>query len=375
MKVCIVSLNIVPFFSDAPDRSFGGAETQAAFVAGALRACGHDVTLVVSDLRDPGHIPFPVENAFESGDGVPGLRFFHPRWTGIMDALARADCDVYYQRNVGMITGLTAIFCRRKNRAFVYGAGSDIDFDVPQRLLNGLRDRALFGYGLKTSDGFVVQNQYQMNEARKRFDKPMRLIPNGVIPLREAPPVVPNRVVWIGALRGLKRPELVVEMARRLPHIQFSVLGGSLQSEPQTARDIEAAATPLENIELRGRVPHVEVSQALADASLLLNTSSSEGFPNAYLEAWSHGRPVVTFNDVDGLIAKSGAGAVCGNLEEMVEAVRAIAGDSGTLRDMGERARAMITDNFSPEAIGPRYAGFFEELFDKRGRVQPGHPA
>src|SRR5512147_1291460 len=102
MKVCIVSLNLATYFDPTPRAKYGGAEVQAAFVARALRDQGVDVSLVVADLPSDVPVPYPVENAFRSHDGFPVLRFFHPRMTGINEALERADADVYYQRNAGM---------------------------------------------------------------------------------------------------------------------------------------------------------------------------------------------------------------------------------------------------------------------------------
>src|SRR5436190_2194972 len=120
MNVCIVSLNLAAYFDTTPRSKYGGAEVQAAFVARALRDQGVNVSLVVADLPDDIPVPYPVESAFRSGDGLPLVRFFHPRMTGINDALARANADIYYQRNAGMLTGLVAHFARQHGRVFVY---------------------------------------------------------------------------------------------------------------------------------------------------------------------------------------------------------------------------------------------------------------
>src|SRR6188474_206470 len=105
MKVCIVSLNIVPFFVRTPESKFGGAETQAGFLARAFESAGAKVTLVVANKKESDQLPYRTENAFASEDGVPGFRFFYPRMHGIAEAMHRADADVYYQRNAGAVTG------------------------------------------------------------------------------------------------------------------------------------------------------------------------------------------------------------------------------------------------------------------------------
>lgn len=364
MKVCIVSLNIVPYFDGDRSRFYGGAEVQGAFVAEALQGCGQHVTLVVSDLSRPDLIPFPVENAFESDAGIRGLRFFHPRWTGVVDALERADADVYYQHCAGMVTGLTAWFCRRNKRVFVYGAGSDVDFSARDVAVRGFRDRMVFRYGLRASHGFVVQNERQ-RAAAQAFQTPMKLIPTGVKPVDSVSDTPGSDIVWIGAMWTVKRPELFLELARRMPDKRFRVIGGG--GELAHRIDVEAAAMP--NVELVGRIPHNELGGVLRRAALLVNTSSVEGFPNAYLDAWNHGLPVVTFQDIDGMIRGEGVGAVCADLDDMVAAIRRLTESADELRAIRAAARTLVQERFSPRVIGPKYMKFFEELLNSSATV------
>ena len=357
MKVCIVSLNIVPLFDGDCSKLYGGAEVQAAFVADALTACGQDVSLVVADLSEPGLIPFATQNAYHSTDGVRGLRFFHPRWTGVMGALERADADIYYQRNAGMVTGLVASFGRRYGKPFVYGAGSDVDFSLRDVAIHGMRDRILHRYGLKKSRGFVVQNERQ-RAAAEHFQKPVRVIPNGTWPVAPKPDDGGDLVVWIGAMWRVKRPELFLELARRMPEKRFCFIGGGGELAPSIDAEIARAS----NVEMLGRLSRRQVSDVLRRTAVLVNTSSVEGFPNAFLEAWNHGVPVVTLNDVDGIIQQTGVGAVCAHVDEMVDAIRGLTTDRERARAIRARAAGLVRERFSPDVLGPRYVEFFEEL-------------
>ena len=367
MKVCIVSLNIVPLFVGDRDSLFGGAEVQASFVANALEACNQSVSMVVANLSDPGIIPYPVENAYDSSQGVPGLRCLHPRWTGLMGALERADADVYYQRNAGMVTGPVAMFCRQKGKVFVFGAGSDVDFSPSEVAITSIRDKVLYAYGLKKCSGFVVQNERQREAAERRFQKPIRVIPNGIRPDGVTRDSLRDTIVWIGAMWPVKRPELFLDLARRMPERKFIMIGGGGELVSQ----IRAEAEGLSNLTMMGRVPRSEIGGVLRNAAALVNTSSVEGFPNAFLEAWNSGVPVVTFNDVDGIIRQEGVGAVCASMDEMVGAIRALA-DNNTSQAMREQARKIARERFSPEVLGPRYVEFFEELLQSKNTLAPG---
>jgi glycosyltransferase involved in cell wall biosynthesis len=120
---------------------------------------------------------------------------------------------------------------------------------------------------------------------------------------------------------------------------------------------------------MTGWKPHSEVIQMVRNASLVVNTSEVEGFPNVYLEAWNHGVPVVSFNDVDGLIREKDVGAICTGIDDMEATVRALLADDHRLRGMRERARHLAQDCFSPRALGPKYVDFFEALRTRHGRV------
>jgi glycosyltransferase involved in cell wall biosynthesis len=358
MKVCIVSLNIVPFFSGDRSKFYGGAEVQAVFVAEALKACGQQVSLVVSDLPEPELIPFPTFNAFDSAAGIRGLRFFHPRWSGIAKALQQADADLYYQRNAGMLTGLVGSFCKRNGRVFVYGAGSDVDFSPRDVAIQSMRDKILYNYGLNAANGFVVQNEYQRAAAQSRFNKPVRLISNGVRGDAATHNGDGDIIVWVGAMWKVKQPGLFLELASRMPEQKFCFIGRG----GELAAEVEAAASQHPNVRMLGRLSNAEVSEVLRRTAVLVNTSSVEGFPNAFLEAWSHGVPVASLNDVDDIIRTEQVGVVCSDIDTMASALRSLLADRAQYRATSERAVALVRKRFSSAVLGPRYVEFFEEL-------------
>ncbi len=370
MKVCIVSLNIVPFFVRTPESKFGGAETQAGFLARAFEAAGADVTLVVADRKASDRLPYSSENAFMSGEGVPGLRFFHPRTTGLVRAMERANADVYYQRNAGAVTGIASSFCRRRNRVFVYGAGSDTDFSFRHVIMAGgsqWRDRAIYMHGLRRASGIVVQNEQQAAACRVALKREPRVIPNGIASngprgAGERQPVV----AWVGALRDVKQPAVFLDLARRLPSVRFVMVGGPVDSDPGHAERIREDARSIPNLTLTGRVSQEEVSRILGESSVLVNTSRFEGFPNAFLEAWAAGVPIVSLIDVDDVLVREQVGVVCGDVGALAREVSSLMGDAVRLNTMGERARALVTRRYGADVLGPRYLEYFDELLAAR---------
>jgi glycosyltransferase involved in cell wall biosynthesis len=362
MKVCVVSLNLAAYFDSTPRSRYGGAEVQAAFVARALKEQGLDVSLVVADLPADVRIPYPARSAFGSRDGLPVLRFFHPRMTGINDALAHANADIYYQRNAGMLTGLVAHFARRNGRLFVYGAGSDTDFSVRDVLIDGFRDRMMFMYGLRRAHGVIVQNNAQLEVAKRSLTAPVTAISNGVLPVADVVLNANGPILWAGGLRPVKRPNLFIELARRFPSREFVMVGGSTTTEVDHAAATEKEARTVSNLRLTGWLPNSDVIREIARASVVVNTSVVEGFPNVYLEAWNHGVPVVSYNDVDGLLANEKLGALCTDLDDMEKKLRGLIENPTAMREAGQRGQRVIRQRFAPAVLGPQYVRFFASL-------------
>ena len=368
MKVCVVSLNIVPFFVRTPESKFGGAETQAGFLAGAFKSAGADVTLVVANKKEDEILPYPAHNAFFSRDGVPGLRFLHPRMSGIVAALERADADVYYQRNAGVVTGIAAWFCRKHGKVFVYGAGSDTDFSLRDVIMPNWRDRMLYMYGLRRADGIVVQNEQQAAACRTALGRSPRVIANGIASTQAGADEAAREpvVVWVGALREVKQPAVFLDLARRLPDVRFVMVGGPVPSDPAHAERIRADARSIPNLTLTGRVAQEEVARILGSASILVNTSRFEGFPNAFLEAWAAGVPIVSLVDVDGVLVRERIGVVCQDVDGLAREVATLMQDPARLREMGKRARDLVAQRYGADVLGPQYIRYFEELLASR---------
>lgn len=357
-----MSLNIVPYYRRSSSGQYGGAEVQTAVLAEAFAKAGADVSLVVRDFDPGAPLPHPAENAFDSRAGFPGLRFFHPRLPGMLGALDRADADVYFQHCAGLETGLTAYHCRRRGRVFVYFAGSDTDFSFRGARVGNLRDRALFFWGLKHASGIVAQNERQAAMCRDALGREAIVIPTAVAPADSDPRNKDGSIVWVGALRAVKGPERFLELARRMPERTFVMVGGPIASEAEYGRRVAAEAAALSNVRATGRIPRDQVDAIVARAALLVNTSRVEGFPNAFLEAWQHRTPVVSFVDVDGLLAREGVGVVCDGVDDMAAAIARLSGDRDRLHAMGERGRRLIDERYSAPALAPRYLRWFEEL-------------
>ena len=92
-----------------------GEAVQQILLARAFRDLGYEVSTVVRGITDDIDETIDgirVISSFKWHAGIPIVRFFHPRATGLIRALDRVDADVYYQSPASVLTGLTAAFCQ-----------------------------------------------------------------------------------------------------------------------------------------------------------------------------------------------------------------------------------------------------------------------
>jgi glycosyltransferase involved in cell wall biosynthesis len=365
MSICLIGLDNLPVL--APEfrgEAIGGESVQQTLLARALVRRGHQVSMVTADCgQHDGMVRdgICVYKAYRPAAGVPVLRFIHPRWSGLWSALARADAQVYYTSCAGMHVGLLSLFCARHDRRFVFRCASDTDCDPARLLVRYARDRWLYAYGLRRAHAVLVQSASQAQRLAQRFGVSGHVA--GML-AEPAPPAARRDldVLWTGNIRRVKRPERLLELAARLPGVVFHMVGGPVPDEQSLYERIRAAAARCRNVVFHGHLPYWEASAMYGRARLLVNTSEAEGFPNAYLQAWTLGVPVVTFSDPDGVIDCHGLGEVVRSPLAMRGAIERLLAAPDGLAALGARCRAYMRREYAEERILAPYLAAFEEL-------------
>src|SRR5262245_42560144 len=171
LRICIVGMDSYGMLSGEGDLKYiGGESVQHVLLARAWRDLGHDVTMIVHDEgQGPRRVVDGITalSAHTRKGGIPGLRFFHPRASGLVSALSAANADVYYQSPAGANTGITAWYCKMTGRRFIFRVASDTDCEKHHARIRFLRDRMLYDFGLRRADLIAAQTQYQARLLRE----------------------------------------------------------------------------------------------------------------------------------------------------------------------------------------------------------------
>jgi glycosyltransferase involved in cell wall biosynthesis len=337
-------MNLPVLAREYAHHGIGGMQVQQTLLGRQLAKRGFDVSMVVHDLGQPDGASWDgitTWRTFAPTAGIPVLRYVHPRWTSIWSALKRADADIYYVSGVGMMLGLVALFARRYGRKFVYRLASTSDCHPDTIHVRLWRDKQLYAYGLKRADLVLSQTSEQQRLMLRNYCRTSLVVPSLIDPPGLSPAFGERDidVLWVGALRRVKRPLLLLDLARRLPHLKFAIAGGPYPEEAALFDQVKRDAAALPNVRFLGQVPYHDVGTLFERARVLAGTSEVEGVPNTYLQAWGHGAPVVAYLDPEHLIANGGLGRVVRSQDEMADAVTQLLSNPGDWAKVSARCR------------------------------------
>jgi glycosyltransferase involved in cell wall biosynthesis len=376
--VCFVAPYTWPVFSRDPRNEFiGGAEVQQSILARALAGAGYRVSMICLDYGQPQGVVLDgvtVHKTHRPDAGLPVLRFLHPRVTAIWRAMRAVNADVYYQRCSAMLTAVVADFCRSHGKRSIFSSASDLDFAPGRQPIRYLRDRWLYEHGLRRVDRIVVQNAAQQQSCRAHYGRESTQIPSCYELPVNASPGKGDCVLWVASIRerDYKRPELFLELARRLPQRRFVMIGGAggeARSNPCFERMRDAAAA-IPNVEFTGFLPLARVEPYFDRARVLVNTSLHEGMPNTFLQAWARGVPTVAFVDIGARLRGEPLYPVVAKVEAAAAEIERLFIDERHWRLASARCREYFDSTHSLPRVLARYEGLLDELVHPQGAAR-----
>ena len=347
-RICFVGLGTLPMLTrEYGTRRAGGAELQQALLAKALARRGWTVSMVVADYGQPEGAAWDgvrTLRAYRPDEGIPVLRFVHPRWTKLHAALRRADADIYYASCAGGQLAQVALFARSRGRKVVFRIASDTDCDPRALLVRYRRDRMLYRWGLTHADLVLAQTPSQRQALARNFGRDSRVVASLLETSGRSPPLAERDIgaLWVGNLRPLKRPHLFLDAAARLPGLAFHMIGGPMPGAEELYAEVRQRAASLPNVAFHGYVPQHEVGTYFERTRVFVSTSAIEGFPNTYMQAWSRGTPVVAFLDPERLLSEKHLGTLVSSPEELAGAIARLNGEPGEWEQASARGRRYI---------------------------------
>ncbi len=284
---------------------------------------------------------------------------------------SRLPFDVVYQRGRSWLTFAAGFLARRKGARFVWASSAQEGLERFKRISKlwksgrsplrkvlltpiALLEDFLIRRGISMADVIVVQNEYQAIRARELWrGKSVVVIPNMQPEVEEYPEKrKPVKVVWVGTLTPWKRPEIFLEIARRLGEgFEYCMVGGGDTS-------LISGHEGIPGFRYLGRVSNDEVNQLLSRAWFIVNTSVGEGIPNAIIQGAMRGAVPVSMNEDYGFLPPS---LVVRSVEKVVALIRQLSSDVDEYRrlsvELFERARMMFGYRVNGERLMKVFSG------------------
>jgi glycosyltransferase involved in cell wall biosynthesis len=195
------------------------------------------------------------------------------------------------------------------------------------------------------------------------------IIPNAVRLPDQGMPKVPSnkfRLIYIGRLHPKKGLDLLFEaMAALPPHVTLDVYGSG---ETAHVAEIQAAAVPLGNrVMFHGQLSDADKPEAFVRADVFVLPSHSENFGIVVAEALAHGTPVITTHNTPwDVVETRGCGRwIALTVPGLARTIQSL--EHADLEAMGARGRALIRDDYTPEAMGRRFLDIYRTLIPKTG--------
>ena len=424
-RVCINLPLAYPLFNNSFKGYFGGWEVRVSLIARELAKRGRfEVVVIVGDYGQPhvecrdevnliswrdrdiwgvpprrnqnsilswnpfpyGSVPYTIwhraQKRFFSTLSVyfPGKIFSHigefrvpQKNIAIYDEI---NADIYIVPGNSFFSAETASYCSKRGKKYVFLSGSDMDY-YPEFKENP-KGRDIYSmphflkmYSIQQADAHIVQTERQAKMLYDSYDRSCTVIKNPIdINQKFHRTPNPQSILWVGKSdEQVKRPSLVIELARRMPEFQFIVIMNMVHVK--THMEITRLAGELPNITLIEQVSFEEIERYFADARIHLNTSAFEGFPNTYLQAAKYSVPTVAMvADPDGMLADHTCGLVCENNLDQCEAnLRRLMADDKIYAELGQKSLEYVRQYHDKDLAAQKYEQALEAVL-ANGRLE-----
>ncbi len=262
---------------------------------------------------------------------------------------------------------------------FIWGIAHDQDVDPKIRQVNKaslytlVSNHLMFKLAskllLKYADEIICQTNEQIAYIKKyRSENQIHLIPNicelagkSYCPLNQNN----DTCLWVGKFSGTKGEAELLCLAKSMPYIKFIAVGHVTPDFQNTTIYRNISNQP--NIDCVGRLDHPTLLQLYGKVPLLVHTAPSEGFSNAFLEAWSFGIPIVSFQvDPNALLSTERLGMCSGgDIDLMRIQIDKLLNNLSLRETMGRVAQKYIVENHSSPVIMKQFEELFEDFYSK----------
>ena len=331
--VCIISKGAGDILLNTKSSYYLGPDIKSATVALEIAKNGFNVLLLTKTSHN-NQIEFSEKlkiinvDFWDNSNTINFKRFF--QFIVFWKRLSRLNVRVFFQH--GSLPGIIGLYCKLNNKKFILDIASDSQMFLTPHKKNFNMDffsGIIFYVGnlldLLSASHIITQHEDQFTKMNT-IDKKITIIKPVLASINKIDSTNKkgDLIAWIGSIAKVKRPEFFLDIAEAIPNEKFILIGGH-HGDIQLYEKIKERAQHIPNVTLTGPLSHDLVLKYFNNIKLLVNTSSYEGFPNTFIEAWAHSIPVLTLGvDPASTIVKNKLGNVFSNVADLIEFVNGL---------------------------------------------------
>lgn len=343
-KIVIWNSNVRNLIDGEP---IGGIAVQMYFWAQVFVEHGWDV---VSFAENSKKTTVKENIKFKPKRNIARVNLLLEWWNAFKTMLIeRPDYIIYRGANRELLP--LSIFSKWFGVRLLFFSASDVNFEPGNELVGSERNRKLYQRSIKHINFFIVQNNHQHDTLLSNYRKESLILPNIWGNTHWGKQNAPSEtdVVWVANFRRLKRAEWVLDAAERMPAYRY-VMAGAAVNDIDYYEDMKNRAADLGNVSFLGGQSFFNTNALVANSKVLLCTSTFEGFPNTFLQAWSNGLPVISTVDPSGIIRSNNLGIVVETEEELYCAIQKVLCNNEIYEGLQQAVKRFFENNHSSES-------------------------
>ena len=265
--------------------------------------------------------------------------------------------DIYYLPKMERVD----IDFAKKHRSKVFI--SSIEGVITDNTNNSMEFR---DYHTKIMDDSFTISECIATSVKKYWGMKTTVLPLGIVeqPLKKRYNKSVRKIIWVGNVKSNKRPNLLLQCAKKFPEIPFYMIGdGEMLSEIEKKCEDKG----INNVIFTGRINNEEVYKYMEESDLLLMTSEYEGLPKVIQEAAQCCIPSIYINEnyeVD-FIQNGINGYAVHDIDDMISCIRYLVDNPHIYRSMSEAVYESI-QSYTWENVIQGYERFFEKIYNEK---------
>lgn len=338
-RICFVCDS---FISDS-DATITGPMVQTYLLGKELMKRGWDVHYLAYSKQDKAGTEENFEGLtihwIQHRKYLPLLSYFQ-----VLRNLKKINADYYYQRGRDILAGITVRYCRRYRQKFIWASAGESGVERG-KYINQLKKKKrsllkiiplwieakmndwICEYGIENADRIIVQTVYQGEQLKKNFGMDSIVIKSGHPVPNAIERTKPFKILWIGSIKQVKRPELFLQLAEMCQDLDCEFWMAGQMVDQRFSPMIKSAVSMLPKFKFVGVVPFDQSQTLISQAHVLINTTDDgyEGLPNAFVQAWLSGTVIVSrFSNPDQGITQYDTGYLQPEIKEIAAWLRDI---------------------------------------------------